>query len=111
MAKIPESQYAVQLVGPDQLVLNTSKKIVRPGPHQVLGKVEVVGLCFSDLKLLKQFSAHVRKGPVVEGIDPAILNEISSYVPNDAPAVPGHEAVVRIAAVGPGVTKYAVGGR
>jgi threonine dehydrogenase-like Zn-dependent dehydrogenase len=111
MAKIPESQYAVQLVGPDQLVLNKSKKIVRPGPHQVLGKVEVVGLCFSDLKLLKQFNAHVRKGPVVEGIDPAVLSEVSSYVPNDAPAVPGHETVVRIAAVGPGVTKYAVGER
>jgi threonine dehydrogenase-like Zn-dependent dehydrogenase len=111
MEKIPESQYAVQLVGPDQLVLNKSKKIVRPGPHQVLGKVEAVGLCFSDLKLLKQFNAHARKGPITDGIDPAILSEISSYVPNDAPAVPGHEAVVRITAVGPGVTKYAVGQR
>jgi threonine dehydrogenase-like Zn-dependent dehydrogenase len=111
MAKIPETQHAVQLVGPDQLVLNKSKKIVRPGPHQILAKVEAVGLCFSDLKLLKQFSAHVRKGPVVEGLDPAVLGEISSYVPNDAPAVPGHEAVVRIAAVGPGVTQYAVGQR
>jgi threonine dehydrogenase-like Zn-dependent dehydrogenase len=111
MAKIPESQCAVQLVGPDQLVLNQSKKIVPPGPHQVLGKIEVVGLCFSDLKLLKQFSAHVRKGPVIEGIDPAILSEISSYVPNDVPAVPGHETVVRIAAVGPGVTRYAAGQR
>ena len=111
MAKIPESQYAVQLVGPDQLILNKSKKIVPPGPHQVLAKIEAVGLCFSDLKLLKQFSGHARKGPVIDGIDPAILSEISSYVPNDQPAVPGHETVVRIAAVGPGVTNYAVGRR
>jgi threonine dehydrogenase-like Zn-dependent dehydrogenase len=111
MAKTPESQYAIQLVGPDQLIVNKSKKVVRPGPHQILGKVEVVGLCFSDLKLLKQFSGHVRKGQVVEGIDPAILKQIPSYVPDSAPAVPGHETVVRIAEVGPGVTKHAVGQR
>ncbi len=108
---IPESQCAVQLVGPDQLVLNTSKEVFRPGPHQILAKVEVVGLCFSDLKLLKQFTGHVRKGPVVEGIDPDILKEIPSYVPNEAPTVPGHETVVRIAAVGPGVEKHQLGER
>jgi hypothetical protein len=27
----------------------------------MLAKVEAVGLCFSDLKLLKQFSEHSRK--------------------------------------------------
>jgi threonine dehydrogenase-like Zn-dependent dehydrogenase len=111
MVGIPESQHAVQLVGPDQLVLNTSKKVSPPGPHQVLAKVEVVGLCFSDLKLLKQFTGHVRKGPVVEGIDLAILEEIPSYVPDAAPAVPGHETVVRIVAVGPGVEKHKPGER
>lgn len=111
MVQIPESQYAVQLVGPDRLVLNTSKKVVPPGPHQMLAKVEVVGLCFSDLKLLKQFTEHVRKGPVVAGIDPAVLVEIPSYVPDAAPAVPGHETVVRIVAVGPGVDKRKPGER
>ncbi len=111
MVQIPDSQYAVQLVGPDQLVLNTSKKVVRPGPHQILAKVEVVGLCFSDLKLLKQFADHVRKGPVVEGIDPDILSAIPSYVPETAPAVPGHETVVRIVAVGPDVEKHKPGER
>jgi len=108
---IPESQCAVQLVGPDQLVLNTSKDVFRPGPHQILAKVEVVGLCFSDLKLLKQFTGHVRKGPVVDGIDLDVLKDIPSYVPNEAPTVPGHETVVRIAAVGPGVEKYQPGQR
>ena len=111
MVEIPEVQQAVQLVGPDQLVLNTSKRVFPPGPHQVLARVEVVGLCFSDLKLLKQFTSHVRKGPVVDGIDPAILKEIPSYVPNAAPAVPGHETVVRIVAVGPGVEKHKPGDR
>ncbi|MEN6336005.1 MAG: alcohol dehydrogenase catalytic domain-containing protein, partial [Phycisphaerales bacterium] len=109
--KIPAKQYAVQLVGPDQLVLNKSKDVFKPGPNQVLARVEVVGLCFSDLKLLKQFTAHVRKGPIVSGIDPEILKEIPSYVPDAAPTVPGHETVVRIVAVGPGVTRHKPGER
>ena len=100
MATIPTSQSAVQLVGPDELRLNTSKPVFRPGPHQVLAKVEVVGLCFSDLKLLKQFSGHVRKGPVVAGIDPSVLEDVPSYVPNEAATVPGHETVVQIVEVG-----------
>jgi len=108
---IPTSQRAVQLIGPDQLVLNTSKDVFQPGPHQILARIEVVGLCFSDLKLLKQFTGHVRKGPVVEGLDPAILEEIPSYVPNDAPTVPGHETVVRIVKVGPEVKAHRPGER
>jgi threonine dehydrogenase-like Zn-dependent dehydrogenase len=103
MADLPETQYAVQLVGPDELVLNKSKEVFKPGPHQVLCRVEVVGLCFSDLKLLKQFSSHVRKSEVVSGIDTEILQDVPSYVPGEAPTVPGHETVVRIEAVGPGV--------
>ncbi len=111
MKKIPDRQYAVQLVGPDQLVLNKSKDVFKPGPHQVLAKVEVVGLCFSDLKLLKQFTGHVRKGPVVAGVDLDILKEIPSYVPDAAPTVPGHETVVRIVAVGPNVERHKLGER
>jgi threonine dehydrogenase-like Zn-dependent dehydrogenase len=110
-ANIPAKQRAVQLIGPDQLILNTAKDVFKPGPHQVLAKVEVVGLCFSDLKLLKQFTGHVRKGPVVEGIDLGILKDIPSYVPDEAPTVPGHETVVRIVAVGPGVERHKPGKR
>jgi threonine dehydrogenase-like Zn-dependent dehydrogenase len=108
---IPAKQYAVQLVGPDQLVLNQEKKVFRPGPQQVLARVEVVGLCFSDLKLLKQFTGHVRKSPVVAGLDLEILKEIPSYVPEAAPTVPGHETVVRIVATGPGVERHKPGER
>jgi len=111
MADLPETQYAVQLVGPDELVLNKSKEVFNPGPHQILCKVEVVGLCFSDLKLLKQFSSHVRKSELVAGIDPEILKEIPSYVPGEAPTVPGHETVVRIEAVGAGVEDFKPGDR
>ncbi len=108
---IPKTQYAVQLVGPDELELNTSKEVFVPGAHQVLGQVEAVGLCFSDLKLLKQFSDHPRKGPVVSGIDQSVLEQVPSYVPGSAPTVPGHEVVVRIAAVGPEVEGVQVGDR
>ncbi|MHC4365133.1 MAG: alcohol dehydrogenase catalytic domain-containing protein, partial [Planctomycetota bacterium] len=94
---LPETQHAVQLVGPDKLVLSKCKEVFRPGRHQILCRVEAVGLCFSDLKLLKQFSSHVRKSEIVAGLGPEILKEIPSYVPGDAPAVPGHEAAVRVA--------------
>jgi threonine dehydrogenase-like Zn-dependent dehydrogenase len=110
-ANLPETQHAVQLVGPDELVLNKGKKIFAPAEHQILCSVEAVGLCFSDLKLLKQFSSHARKGKIVSGIDPGILKEIPSYAPGGMPTVPGHEAVVRIAAVGVGVESFKVGQR
>jgi threonine dehydrogenase-like Zn-dependent dehydrogenase len=111
MAGLPETQYAVQLVGPDKLLLNTAKPLAAPGPHQFLCRVEAVGLCFSDLKLLKQFSSHVRKGPVTGGIGRRVLDQIPSYVPGTAATVPGHEAVVRVAAAGPAVKGFAAGRR
>ena len=111
MVNLPGKQHAVQLVGPDGLVFNKSKEVSRPGRHQILCRVEAVGLCFSDLKLLKQFSTHARKTKITSGIEPEVLKEIPSYVPEEAPTVPGHEAVVRIAAVGPGVEKFKLGER
>jgi len=108
---LPKTQTAVQLTGPDELILNTNKSIPQPNAYQVLARVEAVGLCFSDLKLLKQFEAHTRKSDVIGGIDPSVLREIPSYVPNDLPTVPGHEAVVRIVAVGSKVTTTRVGAR
>lgn len=57
-------------------------------------------MCFSDLKLLKQFSSHPRKSEIVQGLSPDALLEIPSYVPGEAPTVPGHEVVCRIVAVG-----------
>lgn len=98
--RIPKTQRAVQLVGPDELRLNGSKPVPRPGPQQILCRVEAVGLCFSDLKLVKQFAAHPRKSEIVSGIDPAVLADVPSYVPGERPTVPGHEAAVRVCAVG-----------
>ena len=111
MADLPRTQHAVQLIGPDELILNKSKEVFRPGSHQILCRVEVVGLCFSDLKLLKQFSNHVRKSEIVSGIDAGVLGQIPSYVPGEAPTVPGHETVVTIETVGPGVENFKPGER
>lgn len=108
---IPQTEVAVQLTGPSTLELNRQKPVHRPGPKQILARVECVGLCFSDLKLLKQFTGHVRKGPVVQGIDLSVLEALPSYVPDGKPTVPGHEAVLRIVEVGPGVEKHKVGER
>lgn len=101
---IPATQRAVQLIGPDQLKLNDAKPVPTPGPYQILAQVEVTGLCFSDLKLLKQFSAHVRKSGIISTLTPEILAEIPSYVPGEKPTVPGHETVVRVIKVGDRVT-------
>ena len=108
---IPTIQHAVLLTGPDRVRLETSKPVLVPGPHQVLARVEAVGLCFSDLKLLHQFSNHPRKGPVVSGVDTGILRDLPSYVPDDRPTVPGHELSLCIVSVGEGVPGFRVGER
>lgn len=111
MSTIPATQYALQLVGPGKLELNTAKEVFTPGPHQILAKVECVGLCFSDMKLLKQFDQHARKSEVKTGLGIDVLKQIPSYVPGTKPTVPGHEVTVRIVAVGPQVAKHRVGQR
>lgn len=111
VSTLPRQQYAVQLIGPGQLVLNRAKPLPAPGPYEVVLRVEAAGLCFSDLKLLKQFDAHARKGPIVGGIDPQILQQMHSYVPGTMPTVPGHEVVGRIVAVGEKVRHHRVGER
>jgi len=108
---IPSTTLAVQLVGPSQLCLNANKPVPTPGPTQLLTQVEAVGLCFSDVKLLKQFSGHVRKAPVITGLTARQLGEMPNYVPDDAPAVPGHEVVCRVVAVGNAVAHAKVGDR
>jgi threonine dehydrogenase-like Zn-dependent dehydrogenase len=106
---IPQTESAIQLIGEDKLVLNSSKSVTAPGPHQILMKVEAVGLCFSDLKLLKQFHNHARKSEIISGADNDILAEIPSYKPCSEPTVPGHEAFGVIVAVGDKVQRHCAG--
>ena len=108
---LPSIQHAIQLVGPGQLKLNPAKEVPRPAGHQILAKVECVGLCFSDLKLLKQFDQHPRKSGVVKGLDDAALKEMPNYVPGSKPTVPGHEVTCRIVAIGDQVKHHKVGER
>ena len=106
---IPAKQTALQLVGPDELKLNTDKEVLSPGPYQILARVEAVGLCFSDLKLLKQFDAHAERAKSC-GIEPQALAE-TAYVPGTKPTVPGHEACCTIVAVGDHVKHHRIGQR
>jgi L-sorbose 1-phosphate reductase len=108
---IPATQYAVQLTGPGTLVLNRTKTIPRPAGYQMLAKVEATGLCFSDLKLLKQFDTHPRKTEVISGLPAEALQDNPSYVPGSKPTVPGHETVVKIVAVGEKVKEHRIGER
>ncbi len=110
-ATLPATQTAIQLVGPDLLKLNPAKAVVRPGPTQILGKVECVGLCFSDMKLLHQFDKHARKTPVLQHLAASVLKEIPSYVPEGSPTVPGHEVVIRVVEAGAKVTSVQAGKR
>lgn len=111
MTQIPTTQHAIQYVGKDQIVHNTSKPVDPVGPTQLLLKVEACGICFSDTKLLHQFDEHPRKVKVIAGLTPEELAEVPSYAPGAEPTVPGHEPVCRVVAVGSDVQHYAVGDR
>ncbi len=60
----------------------------RPGPGQVLCRVQAICLCFSDCKIIHQGGSHVR-----------LFNRDLSREPN----IPGHEACLEVVAVGEGV--------
>ena len=111
MPDLPSTQHAIQFTGPNEVVHNTAKPVFRPGPYQLVLKVEAVGICFSDTKLLHAFTAHPRKSEVLSGVGRDVLAEIPSYTPGELPLVPGHECAGRIVAVGSEVHRHRVGER
>ena len=111
MTEIPQTQYAVQIVAADETRLNTSKPVPEVGPTQILCKIEATGICFSDTKLLHAFASHPRKSEVLTFLTADELATIPSYVPGEAPTVPGHEACARVVAVGSEVERHEVGDR
>jgi threonine dehydrogenase-like Zn-dependent dehydrogenase len=111
MTDIPATQYAIQIVAADEIELNTAKPVPEVGPTQVLCRIEATGICFSDTKLLHAFTAHPRKGEVLTFLSAHELASIPSYVPGEAPTVPGHEACARVVAVGSEVGRHKVGDR
>lgn len=106
-----KTQYAVQFVGKDEIVINPQKPVYPVGPFDLLIKVEACGICFSDTKLLHAFDEHPRKSELVGGLDKAALEGNPSYQPGMNPTVPGHEPVVRIVEIGKEVTHFKVGER
>ncbi|WP_026460384.1 alcohol dehydrogenase catalytic domain-containing protein [Schaalia suimastitidis] len=111
MPQYPDTQYAIQITGKDEVGVNTAKAVDPVGPHQMMLQVEACGICFSDTKLLHAFDTHPRKAEVIEGIDLDALNEIPGYKPGQLATVPGHEPVGRIVEVGEKVTHFKVGDR
>ena len=89
MTQLPSVQHAIQIVGVDEIVHNTSKAVDPVGPHQMMLEVESCGICFSDTKLLHAFDSHPRKTDVIAGISPEALAEIPGYKPGGLPTVPG----------------------
>ncbi len=108
---IPATQHAIQIVGVDEIIVNTEKPVHPVGPKQMMLQVEACGICFSDTKLLHAFDSHPRKSEVVKGLTAEELAEIPSYQPGTAACVPGHEPVARVIQVGELVTHFKVGDR
>lgn len=80
---------AVQLVGfgsPREALRYVELEDPRPGPGEVLVRVEAAGVCGRDLVVRRGAFPHVKP-----------------------PVVPGHEGVGRVAEVGPGVDRDLVG--
>lgn len=71
--------------------------VPRFGPDELLMKVEAIGLCFSDVKLIKAGEQHPR----------VIVKDLRRE-----PLIPGHEAVLQVVGVGDALKgQYEIGQR
>ena len=99
---IPDTMYAWQLYGEGYDNLGKEGKPERilvptPSPDQILVRIDCVGICYSDVKLIQQGVEH----PKLKGID---LKE--------KPTRPGHEVSFTVVKVGGNLQdQYRVGGR
>jgi threonine dehydrogenase-like Zn-dependent dehydrogenase len=83
-----DSMKVLNLYGPKDLRLET-RPIPHPGPGQLVMRVDLVGVCGSDIEF---FEGHI----------PPFLK---------LPFIPGHEVVGTVVELGEGVTEYKVGDR
>lgn len=94
---LPDTMLAWQVLGQGMDNFGVNKAPVRvplpkPGPGEVLLRVDAIGICFSDVKIIAQGSKH----PRIFGRDLA-----------KEPVVPGHECALTVVAVGEGMeTEY-----
>ena len=92
--RIPDTMKAWVLGDPGQLRL-ADKPVPRPGPAEVLVRIDATAICATDLEVISH-------GP------PAL---IGGELPFNKNFTPGHEYMGTIVAVGPTVDEFAVGER
>ena len=92
--RIPETMKAWVLGDPHQLSL-VDKRVPRPGPAEVLVRIDAVAICATDLEVISH-------GP------PAL---IGGDLPFNKNFTPGHEYMGTIVDVGPSVDEFGVGER
>ena len=91
---IPETMSAWVLGDPDELML-VEKPVPRPGPAEVLVRVDAVAICATDLEIVR------------DGVPASVDGEL----PFKKSFTPGHEYMGTIVALGPTVDEVAVGDR
>ena len=64
-SQFPNTQHAVQIIGPDQVVVNPAKAVPEVGPTQLLLQVEACGMLVEDIDFVAPAVAALR----AEGID------------------------------------------
>ncbi|MFT0169543.1 MDR/zinc-dependent alcohol dehydrogenase-like family protein [Paraburkholderia mimosarum] len=90
---LPDTMRAVVCHGPEDYRLE-QVPVPIPGPHEILTRVELVGICMGDIKTF-------RGAPSFWGnaIQPRYVKP---------PMIPGHEFVCRVVALGPGAESRGV---
>ena len=91
---VPETMKAWVLGDPDELK-PVEKPVPKPGPGEVLVRIDAVAICATDLEIISH-------GP------PALID---GELPFNKNFTPGHEYMGTIASLGPTVDEYAVGDR
>ena len=92
--EIPETMNAWVLGDPDELAL-VEKPVPRPGPAEVLVRIDAVAICATDLEIINEGA-------------PALID---GDLPFNKNFTPGHEYMGTIVELGPTVDEYAVGDR
>ncbi len=91
---IPTTMKAWVLGDPEELTL-VDKPVPRPGPAEVLIRIDAVAICATDLE-------------IISGGTPAL---IEGELPFNKNFTPGHEFMGTIIELGPSVDEYAIGDR
>jgi L-iditol 2-dehydrogenase len=91
---IPDTMKAWVLGGPDELAL-TDKPVPRPGPAEVLVRVDAIAVCATDIEILRH------------GVPAMIDGEL----PFHKGFTPGHEYMGTVVELGPGVDEFRPGDR